>query len=271
MASTPSLAGRARWKLANILWPERLRPNKLMTRWRLRACEAEAIARWLAGGGEESGRPRPEARSQNGEDALLWDLLGDREQGFFVEAGAYDGYTFSVSYLFECAGWTGLLVEPLADHAAACAERRKASRVVVAALSRPGSPPAAAFARDSSVDWYSHLAAGTEGGDTVQVTTLDSVLESHTGPIDFVVLDVEGHELGVLEGFDLSRWRPSVLLVENNADEAVIRRHVEERGYTYVASFAQNDLYVRMDEVALTRRLEGLWDDLGPLVGAPLP
>src|SRR2546430_9729205 len=144
---------RARWKLAHALWPERLRPDKLVTRWRLRACEAEAVARWRAAGGEASGRPRPEARSQTGEDALLWDLLGDRESGFFVEAGAYDGYTFSVSYLFEAAGWTGVLVEPLGDRAAECTERRPASRVVNAAVSRPGSAATGAFARNPFVEW----------------------------------------------------------------------------------------------------------------------
>src|SRR6476619_5895302 len=107
----PSLVSRVRWKVANLLWPERLRPNKLLTRWRLRAREAEATARWHIAAGD---RPRPEARSPNGEGALPCDLVGDREQGFFVEAGAYDGYEFSVSYLFECSGWSGLLVEPLA-------------------------------------------------------------------------------------------------------------------------------------------------------------
>jgi FkbM family methyltransferase len=262
MTGTPSLVQRTRWKLSNVLWPERLRPNKVVTRWRQRACEAEATARWLAAGGEETGRPRPEARSQNGEDALLWDLVGDRERGFFIEAGAFDGYTFSVSYLFETAGWTGILVEPLADRAAEAAARRKGSRVVNAALSRPGTEPTAAFARDASVEWNSQLG---KGGDLVDVTTVDAVLEGHTGAIDFAVLDVEGHEPAVLDGFDLARWRPRVLLVENNSGEGALRATLEHRGYAYVLSLAQNDLYLRRDELELAGRLEGLWDDLGPV------
>jgi FkbM family methyltransferase len=257
----PSLLGRARWKLANLLWPERLRPNKLLTRWRLRASEAEAIARWREAA---SGRPRPEARSQNGEDALLWELLGDREPGFFVEAGAYDGYEFSVSYLFECVGWSGLLVEPLADRATQAAERRGGSRVVNAALSRPGSPPTEAFTRES-VEWYSKLSPVGADGDLVAVTTLDELLEGHTGGIDFVLLDLEGHELAALEGFDLTRWRPSVLLVENNDDAGSVRSHLEERGYAYVLTFAQNDLFVREDERSLVAKLGKFWDDVGPL------
>ncbi|MGZ4316740.1 MAG: FkbM family methyltransferase [Gaiellaceae bacterium] len=262
--SIRSLTTRVRWKLASLLWPDRLRPNKLVTRWRLRACEAEALERWRAAGGESSGRLRPEARSQNGEDALLWDLLGDRKRGFFVEAGAYDGYTFSVSYVFEGAGWDGMLVEALADRAAQCQQRRTSSKVVNAALSSPGSAPTATFARDSQVEWNSALAPGNQAGERVDVTTLDAALDGHTGPIDFVVLDVEGHELAALEGFDLDRWQPRVLLVENNADDRV--RHLLERhGYVYVTPFAQNDLFIRRGELELTRRLDRYWGDLGML------
>jgi FkbM family methyltransferase len=259
------LVTRARWKLASLLWPERLRPNKLVTRWRLRACQAEAVARWRASGGGSSGRHRPEARSQNGEDALLWDLLGDRERGFFVEAGAYDGYTFSVSYLFEGAGWNGVLVEALADRAAECTQRRTSSRVVNAALSSPGAPPTARFARDGEIEWNSALATDNQPGDTVELTTLDAVLEGHTGPIDFVVLDLEGHELAALEGFDLERWRPTALLIEVNEPGRApnLRDHVEKRGYIYIASLDQNDLFLRHDEIALAQRLNPYWYDVG--------
>jgi FkbM family methyltransferase len=260
--SIRSLTTRARWKLASLLWPERLRPNKLVTRWRLRACEAEAVERWRAAGGQSSDRHRPEARSQNGEDALLWDLLGDRERGFFVEAGAYDGYTFSVSYLFEGAGWDGVLVEALADRAAECDQRRTSSKVIKAALSSPGSAPTATFARDSKVEWNSALAERDQAGETVEVTTLDAVLEGHTGPIDFVVLDLEGHELPALEGFNLDRWQPRVLLVENNGADGV-RSLLERHGYAFVAPFAQNDLFIRRAELDLTKRLDRYWGDLG--------
>jgi FkbM family methyltransferase len=264
--SIRSLTTRVRWKLASLLWPERLRPNKLVTRWRLRACEAEAVERWRAAGGESSDRHRPEARSQNGEDALLWDLLGDRERGFFVEAGAYDGYTFSVSYLFEGAGWDGVLVEALADRAAECAQRRTSSRVVNAALSSPGAPPTARFARNDEIEWNSALADGEHLGETVEVTTLDNVLEGHMGPIDFVVLDLEGHEVPALHGFDLDRWRPIALLIEaNDKDhEQPLRLYLEDRNYALVGVLAQNDLFLHRDHVSRTARLGPAWSDLGP-------
>ena len=209
----------------------------------------------------------------------MWDLFSDRETGFFVEAGAYDGYTFSVSYLFECAGWAGVLVEPLPDRAAECARRRPGSRVVVTALTRPGAATAATFTRVAPYEMYSTLEL-TEGHaarlerdhqattvSTVSTMTLDSVLDGHSGPIDFIVLDVEGHELSVLEGFDLDRWRPAALLVEDNSNgrDRAVRQHVQRHGYRHVASLAHNDLFVHEGQLSLVRRLEGYWDDLGPL------
>jgi FkbM family methyltransferase len=233
--------------------------------------------RWQATGGQQNGRPRPEARSQSGEDALLWDLLGDREHGFFVEAGAYDGYTFSVSYVFECVGWNGVLIEPLADRAAECVQRRSSSRVISTALSAPGSPSSATFTR---VPWF-EMYSGFEPPDArlrfpeadneellveqTAVMTLDEALGDYDGPIDFVVLDVEGHELPVLDGFNLERWRPTALLVEENDASRFgkLRRYVEARGYIYVLSLDQNYLFVRKDEDHLIQRLQSHWYDVG--------
>jgi len=52
---------------------------------------------------------------------------------------------------------------------------------------------------------------------TVPVRTLDELLVDHVGDVDLVVLDVEGAELAVLEGFSLGRWRPRALLIEDNS------------------------------------------------------
>jgi FkbM family methyltransferase len=157
-----------------------------------------------------------------------------------------------------------VLVEALSDRAAECEQRRTSSKVVKAALSSPGSAPTATFARHSEIEWNSGLAERDQAGETVEVTTLDAVLEGHTGPIDFVVLDLEGHELPALEGFDLDRWQPRVLLVENNGADGV-RSLLERRGYAFVAPFAQNDLFIRRAELELTKRLDRYWGDLGVL------
>lgn len=223
--------------------------------------------------GLSASRPIPEFRSQNGEDAFLWDLFADREGGFFIEAGAFDGYSFSVSYAFECVGWSGLLVEPIPAHAAACAARRPHSRTVQGALSRPGAPNTAEFTIVGAGEMLSYLNLSdghrqrlAREGDLkptrvkVPVSTLDSLLASHSGPIDFVVLDVEGGETDVLLGFDVARWRPRALLIEDNSmgKDGAVAEALAPFGYRRVATIEFNDLYLHEADAEMHARLARL-------------
>lgn len=209
--------------------------------------------------------------SQFGEDMLLWDLFEGRPTGFFIEVGAHDGYSDAVTYPFEAAGWTGLLVEPLPDRYQACTALRKHARVVHAALSRRGSTGTAALdiisAREGDPE-VAHLSSKQltgvytkqykhrTGQVQVPLTFMDALLDGHRGPIDFAVIDVEGAELDLLDGFDLERFRPRVILIEDlhmGRDDAILR-YLQARGYEQVCWFAYNRLCIRSDEPELLKR-----------------
>lgn len=214
-----------------------------------------------------------EFRSQFGEDLLLDELFAGQPDGFFIEVGAYDGYTYAVTYALEAQGWSGLLIEPVAALHALAAARRPGSRVVHAAVSKRGSSGTAVFTRlggatgGGGYDASSHLEAIDQGftkrpprtaSERVEVplTTIDALLAHHTGPIDLVVLDVEGHELALLDGFDLARFQPRVIVVEDHAlgrDSALVA-HLSARGYEHVCWLSYNRVLVRSDEPALVER-----------------
>src|SRR5438045_2172687 len=61
-----------------------------------------------------------EFTSQFGEDLLIYDLFDGKFDGFFIEAGAFDGYRYSATYALEAIGWSGLLVEPIPQRAEQC-------------------------------------------------------------------------------------------------------------------------------------------------------
>ena len=50
----------------------------------------------------------------------------------------------------------------------------------------------------------------------VPLRSLNELLHGLTEKVDFVSLDVEGMELEVLQGFDIEKWHPDVMLVESN-------------------------------------------------------
>lgn len=254
----------------------RLQSETMVLRRRLARMEAYEQLREA---GREPSLP-VDLRSQTGEDIVLWDLFRGQHDGFFIEAGAYDGTTLSVSYLFEAIGWKGLLVEAIPEACSKCVASRPGSRVVNAALSKRGSSGEAAFTVVEGSEWkqlFSYLhatpehAARTQGCNRrsvrVPLTTLSALLETHTGPIDFLVLDVEGTEADVLDGLDLNRHRPRVMMIEDNTigNNPALDRAVGA-GYTMAGLAGPNRVYIRSDEPALLGRL-----GIGPGVQAPPP
>ncbi len=230
-----------------------------------RAAAAEARAR-LAAAGQKPRLPM-EFKAQFGEDVFIWDALGQPLSGFFIEVGAFDGYAYSVTHGLEALGWNGLLVEALPGPCEACKARRPNSRVVHAALSRPGGPATATFnaASDSLGGMYSFLTTDehhrgvlansgtTTAPITVPQTTMDALLEGHAGSIDAAIIDVEGGEIPLLEGFDLNRWKPRVLILEDNARgrDPALERYMQSQPYHFLGWLEVNRLYIHNDERAV--------------------
>ena len=203
--------------------------------------------------------------SQYGEDVLLWNFFGGKRNGFYVDVGAYDGVGFSNSYFFEAIGWTGVLIEPVPEFAESCRIARPGSHVIEAAAGRgkagtsetlniasgPGGVGTLSYVGTNSGQ-ASRIAR--EGGDVrkidVPVVSLDEVLAGHAGDIDFVSIDVEGRELDVLGGFDIERYRPRVLVVEDNfgGTDPRVSEWLGARGYEARHRCQHNVFFVRRDE-----------------------
>ncbi len=149
--------------------------------------------------------------------ALLPHISG--HPGIFIEAGAYDGLTQSNTALLEFSfGWSGLLVEPIPELAARCRANRPASRVEQAALVAPdhhGDAITMTYCnRQEDIHPYRV---------TVPARTLSSMIEAAGLPrIDFMSLDLEGHEAAALRGVDFERHRPELLLVEISNDRDAV-------------------------------------------------
>jgi FkbM family methyltransferase len=206
--------------------------------------------------------------SQFGEDLLAWDLLDGQLDGFFIEVGAFDGYRYSVTYPFESVGWQGLLIEAHPSAYQLCAKRRPRSRVVHTALSRRGASGETEFSvvgdhYGGMLSYHKFLpehekyANAPQQKVTVPLTTMDDLLAHHAGAIDLAVIDVEGAEEDVLDGFDLNRFRPKILIIEANHPQE-IENHMARFPYVNGGRIEANLLFIRGDQTEMLERMKWL-------------
>jgi FkbM family methyltransferase len=190
-----------------------------------------------------------------GEDGTFQaEYFASEPPGFFVEVGASDPVVYSQTNALEQRGWTGVLVEPLPERAQLLRARRKA-KVFELVCSSPDDEGKQLQFYVSGI--YSSLRPGLVTANaslkdviTVRATTLDHILREANAPtpIDFVSIDVEGHEIAVLDGFDLAYWRPRLLMVEDLAMDLKLHRYIESRGYTWFRRTLLNGWYAPRED-----------------------
>jgi FkbM family methyltransferase len=149
-------------------------------------------------------------------------LFERQPTGFYVDVGAGDPVTDSVTKLFYDSGWSGINIEPGPSYAALARARPRDVNLKVAvgertgrrelwitrpdtALSSFAEPDPDALPRELSVE-----------KTLVDVTTLDDILSAHASGkrVDFLKIDAEGAEREVLASFDRQATRPRVVIVE---------------------------------------------------------
>lgn len=198
--------------------------------------------------------------SQLGQDLLVNRLFGG-VPGVFVDVGAHDGLTLSNSWLLERSGWTGLCIEPNPTVFDRTAKAR--ARVVCAAV---GKAPGRSKFR--VVDGYGEMLSGLEssqgrrelarierdlgahGGSwttiEVEVRRLDEILRTEgIDRVDYLSIDVEGGEAGVLASVDLAEFDVGLVTIENNYRSRKLRQVMRHQGYLQLFSIGHDDVFIQ--------------------------
>ncbi len=207
-----------------------------------------------------AGRGDPHAFDAR-EQAQVREFFGGARSGFFVEVGANHPQFASQTWHLEQLGWTGVLVEPQPDLADNLRRHRTAKVFAVACSSRTnaGQQMKLHVAGALSSLEPERMAPGAELQRVIEVPirTLDDVLTEAQAPapIDLLSLDVEGHELQVLDGFTPGRWKPRLILMEDHVGDLSKHRFLSAQGYRLIRRVENNGWYVPGDAaVSVTAR-----------------
>ena len=206
--------------------------------------------------------------SQCGEDEFLNNnFFKNKQNGVYIELGALDGVLYSNTKFFQdTLKWTGILIEPhpikfksleqnrpnnfLFNNLVSCHETPLEFRYFVdrhAAVSGVENTLTdhhfeAYF--DSSNPFIKALPQSKIVLNPVKL--IDIVKSTNLTHIDFLSLDVEGHEYEVLQSWDFSIQIDIILIetlgVDNDKDQ-LCRTLLVNNNYSFICKCAHNEVY----------------------------
>lgn len=217
-----------------------------------------SLARRLRGDGLRVGlghlllghQPYAPSFSSAGEDMILRHVIGsDKMDGFYVDVGAYDPILASNTHFFYVKGWRGINVEARPGSRELFERvRPRDINLEVGVSNEPGTLTYYFISDDSTMNSFSREFLEYTGAIRqvtreirVPVMPLSEILGRHLPSgqsIDFMNVDVEGHDLQALESNDWERFRPRFVVVEDaevDAGRSELVSFMRGRGYTVCA------------------------------------
>jgi FkbM family methyltransferase len=155
--------------------------------------------------------------SQNFEDILLFRCFKDIKKGFYIDVGSMDPVNDSVTKLFYDIGWSGVNIEASKKYFDLIYTARKRDLCIHALVSDSNK-----IKNKNFYDLENGLSSAIKPKSNsynlkkIQSITLDEIFNKAKSDIHFLKIDVEGFELQVLQGWNLSLKRPWLIVIENN-------------------------------------------------------
>lgn len=200
--------------------------------------------------------------AQNEEDLRLWRVLADVKDGFYVDVGAGHPEQISVTKIFYDQGWHGINIEPSGEmYQLLVAARPRDINVHAAAGAWAGEGMFFYYDRGVGIVadkpeirsiFESHGHQGHQA--LLGQVTLNQILAQYPPPEDeihFLKIDAEGYEPEVLQGLNLSRHRPWVIVAEASLPaggsrvDQIWAPYLLDNGYDFACFDGLNCFYLR--------------------------
>ncbi len=164
------------------------------------------------------------AYSQSGEDMLLCNhIFNNQKSGFYVDVGAHHPRRFSNTYLLYKKGWSGINIDPVPNMQQLFKERVRDINISVGISNKRGFMQYYTFSKSPLNTFEPEVARqqeqkyGNPKEIETEVFTLREILDNYANnkKIDFMNIDVEGHEIEVLSSNDWEKYSPRVIALED--------------------------------------------------------
>ena len=191
--------------------------------------------------------------AQEGEDIVLQRFLSGISKGFYVDVGAHHPQRFSNTYRYYKKGWRGINVEPRPGSKKLFDRIRPRDINLEFPVNSVEEELIYYIFNEPALNGFSKDISQVRNGlvdykiiDEIKMKTrtLKSILDEYLPEgqsIDFLSIDVEGMDLEVLKSNDWKKYKPDVILAEDNKfdvsdpDNSLVYTLLSNIGYKVVA------------------------------------
>lgn len=204
--------------------------------------------------------------SQEGEDLVLKRFMKEKSNGFYVDVGAHHPERFSNTLYYYKRGWHGINIDADPVLMEEFSNTRPKDTNLAYAVGLSNKPLTFYVFNERAINTFdSRLAkerAAIKGyriieKKPVKIKTLASILDEYLPKkqtIDFMSVDVEGHDIEVLKSNEWNKYRPSFLLVEclktknlASVEKSATTRFLKQKRYEPIAKMLNTVIFANMD------------------------
>lgn len=200
--------------------------------------------------------------SENYEDIIIDDLLGNKRNGFYVDIGANDPLRGNNTMRFYKRGWSGINIEPNKAHCRKFVAKRPRDITLNIGISQKAGkgiffsffPDTRSTFSETCAKRLVNRGFKLVSSSEIELRPLADILEEYGNnrTIDFMSVDTEGYDKQVLLRNNWDKFRPLIICVESG-DES-IGQLLSELGYFKVASTRDNLIYKLGEQDAQSQR-----------------
>ena len=144
-------------------------------------------------------------------------IFDDIKNGFYIDVGANDPDIISVTKAFYLSGWNGINIEPLPNKYLSLIEKRpKDINLQIGAGKVRGN--ATLYLAGPGSTLHKNYIPNQNKTINITIDTMSNICDKYVPKkkrIQFCKIDVEGEEKNVLLGYDFTKYRPKIFLIES--------------------------------------------------------
>ena len=198
-----------------------------------------------------------------GIDMMADDFFKKQKNGFFIDVGCHQPFLNNNTYTLYKKGWRGINIDLDFGSIDMFNFFRKEDTNIQVAISNSVEEKNLYFFHNKSAINTLSFKEGSKAKEVKKVTTstLNKIIENSiykNREIDFLSIDVEGHEIEVLKGLDFNKYKPKLVVLEfidheikefyyqkiNNILKSQLNKFMENQNYKLVNWIHDDLVYV---------------------------